>query len=188
MTVASYFALGRRPDAPRLTHLAVPRYPISVPLDARSLPSLTSFEYTYNTYYSATVLRAHGHKLTAVVLHVHRANALGAELGAVTEACPRLARLMLGLQCWDYFHPDIVLPSTITHLGLRSNPYRRAKASVYLAFFEALRGVAVPSLKTVQFYDSRDVARLRETSELCEVIASFSSSGFRLLDHDGKDL
>ena len=112
------------------------------------------------------------------------------EFDLLTECCPSLNSLVIYLRSWTELKPSLILPPSVSYLGLHSK-LLKAPAFHFQELFTALHTVSGSKLKTVRLLHADAVEELREShgsflmSELADVKFCIA---FCIEDHEGRSL
>ncbi|KAG0701007.1 hypothetical protein DFH29DRAFT_982875 [Suillus ampliporus] len=108
------------------------------------------------------------------------------ELDLLSECCRSLNDLVVYLRSWTEINPNLILPPSVSYLGLHSK-LLKAPAFHFKQLFTALRTLTGSKLKTVRLLHADAVEELRENwsllaSELADITSCIT---FRIEDNRG---
>lgn len=160
--------------------------------DANHLPALRQltydcipppfFDYVWRNFMKLTCAN-----LTSVTVDFCLpGDSLRDELDLLSEYCTVLDKLVIYLRSWLELKPRLVLPPTVSYLGLHSKA-PKASSFHYQALVSALVTLTAPKLRTVRLLHANAAEELREniSSFTAEDRARLFSSSFSLEDTKG---
>lgn len=127
-------------------------------------------------------------KVTSVHLDFSlQGDSLQKELDLLTECCPSLNDLVIYMRSWTDIKPNLILPPSVSYLGLHSKLLKSPAFHVQ-QLFTAFHTITGSNLKTVRLLHADAAEDLRENIGSSELANITSYISFCIEDHDGRPL
>ncbi|OJA20272.1 hypothetical protein AZE42_04309 [Rhizopogon vesiculosus] len=164
--------------------------------DANHFPALRQLTYDcipppFHDYTWKNFVKLSCANVTSVHLDFSlQGDSLQKELDLLTECCSSLNDLIIYLRSWTELKPNLILPPSVSYLGLHSK-LLKAPAFHFQQLFTALHTMSGSKLKAVRLLHADAAEDVRKTygSSLANDLADITSCiTFCIEDHEGRPL